>query len=680
MIRKFRNIHSFPSRTILSTVAILTVLLLVSGCLPPEKQAVKQVQFGFEDPVTRQIYDLQDRMQQDSLCSFFHHDDPTYRYYAVMAMASIGDSTSIDSLIPLLRDPNQDIQLACIYALGQIRSSRAELPLLEAFDPWDSLSESSVRNSAILEAIGKCGSEPYLEAMASVTTYEPTDSLYQIGLANGVFQYSLRGIIHPLGTTRMIEMVTDERRPERARLIAATYLARTAGIKLDTLVPEMVNLLRSEPNPDHRMALALAIGKSGSELARSSLMGLFPLEKDPMVRCNMVRALSNFPYVEVKDVLLSAFQDKDPYVGITASQVLMDIGDPKETPEWLTQARTTRDPWVKAYYYVAISRICPVFLPVTRTAVQSDLRHGLESIKDPHLRAVYVRALGKFGWNFPYLLQIWQQNKVPVVKTAAMEAIRDISDRPDFATIFGASSRNVRKNLAQYFLAAIESGDVGSMATAAGALRAPNAGYRLLVHSDSTFRKAMNLCQLPQDIETYNELAQTRAYFQKSTFKVRHPEFNHPIDWELVGKVKANSRAVIKTNRGNIIIRFFPEDAPGSVGNFIQLAESGYFSGKTFHRLVPNFVIQGGCPRGDGYGALGYSIRSELNRKSYDLPGRVGMASAGPHTEGTQFFITHSPTLHLDGRYSLFAEVETGLDIVRQILPGDTIEEVEMIY
>ncbi len=261
-----------------------------------------------------------------------------------------------------------------------------------------------------------------------------------------------------------------------------------------------------------------------------------------------------------------------------------------------------------------------------------------------------------------------------------MEAIRDISDRPDFATIFGASSKNVRKNLAQYFLAAIESGDVGSMATAAGALRAPNAGYRSLVHSDSTFRKAMNLCQLPQDIETYNELAQTRAYFQKSTFKVRHPEFNHPIDWELVGKVKANSRAVIKTNRGNIIIRFFPEDAPGSVGNFIQLAESGYFSGKTFHRLVPNFVIQGGCPRGDGYGALGYSIRSELNRKSYDLPGRVGMASAGPHTEGTQFFITHSPTLHLDGRYSLFAEVETGLDIVRQILPGDTIEEVEMIY
>lgn len=659
---------------------LLILYLLFSGCLPPEKQAVKQIRFGFEDNTTRQIYDLQDRQSLDSLYVFFHHEDPTYRYYAVLAMASVGDSMSIDSLVPLLTDRNQDIRLACVYALGQIRSSRAELPLLEAFDPWDSLSESTAMNAAILEAMGKCGQESYLLSMASVTTYQPTDSLYQIGLANGVFQYSLRGMVHPRGTKRMIEMLADERRPEKARLLAATYLARTQGINLDTLVPELVNLLRSEPDPDHRMILSSAIGKSGSELARSSLMGLFPLEKDPLVRCNMVKALGNFTYLEVKDVLRTAFQDKHPYVGMAASTVLMDIGDPKETPEWLIYARMCKDPWVKAHYYLAISRLCPVYLPVTRTAVQSDIRHALENTKDPYLKAVYVRALGKFGWNFPYLLQIWQQNKMPVLKTAAMEAIRDISDRPDFAIIFGASARNVRKNLAQYFIAAIESGEVGSMATAAGALRASNAGYRGLIHSDSTFRKAMNLCQLPQDIETYNELAETRAFFQKSTFKVKHPQFNHPIDWELVSKVKANTRAVIKTSRGNIILKFHPDEAPGSVVNFIQLAESGFYTGKVFHRVVPNFVIQGGCPRGDGYGALGYSIRSELNRLPYDISGRVGMASAGPHTEGTQFFITHSPTLHLDGRYSLFAEVETGLDIVRQILPGDTIEDIEIIY
>ncbi len=680
-MRMFFEHIGFPKDLKCAGVWVACVMAVVfSACLPPEKKAVKNIRTGFEDPVTRRIYDLQDRQQMDSLYLYLHADDPTYRYYATMAMASIGDSTCIDSLRPLLQDRHRDVQLACIYALGQIRSERAELPLLESFDPWDSLSESTARNAAILEAIGKCGNARYLHAMATVTTYLPTDSLYQLGLANGIFQYSLRGMVDHEGTKRMIEMVVDDRRPASARLTAATYLARTTGITLDTLVPELVTLLRSEADPSMRMALALAIGKSGSELARTSLIGLFPLEKDPMVRTNMVKGLSHFPYPDIKDVLRSAFQDEHPYVGMVASDVLMTTGDPKETPEWLLYARSIKDPWVKAALYVAISRMCPVYLPVTRTAVQTDIRRAVETIPDPYVKAVYIRALGKFGWNFPYLLQLWNKNRVPHVKTAAMEAIRDISDRPDFNTIFGVSAKNVRKNLAQYFLAAIESGDVGSMATAAGALRLPAANYRSLIRSDSTFRKAMNLCQLPKDLEAYNELAQTRAYLQNKDYQARKLAYSHAIDWSILAKVKANTRAVIKTEHGTIILKFYPDEAPGSVVNFIQLAESGFFTQKSFHRVVPNFVIQGGCPRGDGYGALDYSIRSEFNQLSYDRPGRVGMASAGPHTEGTQFFITHSPTLHLDGRYTLFGEVETGLDIVQQILPGELIQEVEIIY
>ena len=92
--------------------------------------------------------------------------------------------------------------------------------------------------------------------------------------------------------------------------------------------------------------------------------------------------------------------------------------------------------------------------------------------------------------------------------------------------------------------------------------------------------------------------------------------------------------------------------------------------------LVPNFVVQGGCPRGDGYGSLDYSIRSELPPLSYDREGLVGMASAGNHTEGTQFFITHSPALHLDGNYTIFARVVDGMDVVHQIQPGSKIESI----
>ena len=119
-----------------------------------------------------------------------------------------------------------------------------------------------------------------------------------------------------------------------------------------------------------------------------------------------------------------------------------------------------------------------------------------------------------------------------------------------------------------------------------------------------------------------------------------------------------------------------PVMAPGTVANFIELVNDGYYNGKNFHRVAPNFVIQGGCSRGDGYGSLNYAIRSELPQLHYDEGGYVGMASAGNHTESNQFFITHSPTLHLDGNYTIFAKVESGMDVVRQIQVGDVMNEV----
>jgi len=106
------------------------------------------------------------------------------------------------------------------------------------------------------------------------------------------------------------------------------------------------------------------------------------------------------------------------------------------------------------------------------------------------------------------------------------------------------------------------------------------------------------------------------------------------------------------------------------------LAESGFYNGKAFHRVVPNFVVQAGCPRGDGFGSLDFTIRSELAETYYDDEGYMGMASAGPHTEGTQLFITHSPTPHLDGRYTIFGKVTSGMDVVHKIGMQDIINQI----
>ena len=109
--------------------------------------------------------------------------------------------------------------------------------------------------------------------------------------------------------------------------------------------------------------------------------------------------------------------------------------------------------------------------------------------------------------------------------------------------------------------------------------------------------------------------------------------------------------------------------------NFIKLSENKFYNGTVFHRVVSNFVIQGGDPGGTGYGGPGYSIRSEFSPLTYER-GMVGMASSGKDTEGSQFFITHSATPHLDGRYTIFGKVIGGMDVVDEIMTGDSVVDV----
>jgi peptidyl-prolyl cis-trans isomerase B (cyclophilin B) len=133
--------------------------------------------------------------------------------------------------------------------------------------------------------------------------------------------------------------------------------------------------------------------------------------------------------------------------------------------------------------------------------------------------------------------------------------------------------------------------------------------------------------------------------------------------------------ARLKTSRGEIEIELFGDDATQTAAIFIQLARSGFYKGLTFHRVVPNFVAQGGCPRGDGWGDPGYAIRAEINRHKYTR-GAVGIADSGKDTGGSQFFITHSAQPHLDGRYTIFGRVTKGMDVVDKLDQGDTFDAV----
>ena len=133
----------------------------------------------------------------------------------------------------------------------------------------------------------------------------------------------------------------------------------------------------------------------------------------------------------------------------------------------------------------------------------------------------------------------------------------------------------------------------------------------------------------------------------------------------------------MKTNYGTIILELFPDKAPKTVANFLQYVQEGFYDGILFHRVVPNFVVQGGCPIGNGWGDPGYELRCEYNPLRYER-GSVGMAHAGKDTGGSQFFITHSVQPHLDGRYTIFGRVMEGMDVVDAIQVEDVIQKVQI--
>ncbi|MBA2356019.1 MAG: peptidylprolyl isomerase, partial [Acidobacteria bacterium] len=162
--------------------------------------------------------------------------------------------------------------------------------------------------------------------------------------------------------------------------------------------------------------------------------------------------------------------------------------------------------------------------------------------------------------------------------------------------------------------------------------------------------------------------------------RIRPAPVTLPVETYDAARVTAPSyspHAHVDTTRGTVEIELAVLDAPLTVENFTSLARKGYFDGLQIHRVVPAFVVQDGDPRGNGSGGPGYSIRDELNDRPYRR-GTVGMALAGPDTGGSQWFITHAPQPHLEGRYTVFGEVVSGMEVVDQLQVGDTITRVRI--
>jgi cyclophilin family peptidyl-prolyl cis-trans isomerase/HEAT repeat protein len=661
------------------------------GCepVPDVNDSVKlgAIELDLRDDGVRRLYDLRDRRQTDSLVLYLKHQDPALRYLAALSFASVRDTLAIDALAPLLQDPVEDVRIAAAFALGQTGSARAEPLLISAFDSRDSNSLHQRFNATVLEAIGKCGTRASLRHLAAVTTYEPTDTMLLLGLCRAIYRFSLRDSLEPAATALMIDYMTNTRIPERARVMAAHYFARNRNVVVDSaqmarLAP---TILRTE-NPDIRMALARGIGNTKNRPAFDMISKVILNPQDWRVRCNLINALAGHRYDTVRSLVVPLVLDTNPHVARTAAEFFIANGQAKDGDFYWRIARDNPNlHWSAraALYHASNKWLSSREEPEQKEYVSFRLKEIFGQSANPYERAACLHALAENGWQYRWIHERGFRDPHPAVKTAALQALNTILNRRDFYAFFGEGARGVRRELYLYLREAVASGDPGMIAEAAPGFQIPLLNFRSMRDSLRlpNFYSALQALQLPRDYEAHAALSKAIAYFEGRPAPVpARLAYNHPIDWARLTVLTPGSEVILHTVRGDVVLELFPHWAPGSVANFLELAGTGFFNGKNFHRVVPNFVIQGGDPRGDGYGALPYSLRTEIGLVRYDQEGMLGMASAGPDTEGTQFFITHSPTPHLDGTYTIFGRVLRGMDVVHRIQPGDVINSVTLEF
>ena len=655
----------------------MALMITINSCVPPSNEIITDINNANSDLVYQGIYNHQDKQNIDSVLLYFNHSNPGYRLAAVNAMASIQSELSIDSLVEILGDPIIEVRTAAAYALGQIGNLETVDPLMNAFVNKDTSDVDNVLNSTILEAIGKTGNKSLLDALASVESYRITDTLLLLGQSRAIYRYANRGINTQKGTNRMVELASNQAYPNEVRVIAANYLARAKDIDISKSQFRIAEALIGASDPNVRMAIALALRKVTEPDILKILQSQFIVEKDYRVKVNILKAFGSYKYIDNIDLILDHLDDENIHVANAAAQYLVDHGKRDDVEIYKTFAKKNLDHTVRAKIYASVLKHLPSYYIESRALIRSSLLRYLKELKGkPYVAKHYVAALGQDPYSYTYLKEAAIDSGVVTIRTAGMEALSKIVSGKSFVNTFRFRSDRVKIEILDIIKEQFAKGDVGTMAIGAGILSNEKIGYRNLIQNDSFLIAAAAKLSLPREIETYNEIKKALAYINNVKYKAEKNSYNHPINWKTLAMVSDSTIAVVRTNKGNFTIKLFGNTTPGSVANFIDLANDDFFDNKVYHRVVSNFVIQGGCPRGDGYGSLDYSIRSELPQLYYDHEGYVGMASAGLNTEGTQWFVTHSPTPHLDGKYTIFGKVTEGMDVVHQIVEGDKIIDV----
>jgi len=629
-------------------------------------------QSPLENKMGRAILSLGDERRTGDLMDLARNAGEEEQIWIARSFASIRDSLSIPLLkLWLLEGKSPELRRVSAFACGQFRSA-GNLALLE--QAYKKEAESKVKGEIIL-AIGKSGGGEWLVK----NRVDPSHDL------SGAFALAMTYThVSEDAPGWLVELARKGR--DAAKFHALYVLGRYSG-NLQAYQEELSQIAMQKLSTGEVGQLTRCLARLG-RTGYPAIHNLYAVNSASDARIQLLNGLKMADDSLKKSLIVKGLQDGSVLVRESALNLLNQAGDLLTGEELLLSIRREQNAMI--HYGLTALYMKQADRDEARR-LSEEIIQKIKSNDDPYIIGYQCLVLASDFRNLAFLEKLMWETPDILVREFAFDAIlkiRSDSRFPEFAREWDAERNGgiaLDAHLAGIIQKACETGDVSLLAMAAVFLRdtsLPKAATREIpieFSSVSFLEEALLRLKLPRDIETYGEVLKTLGLYRgKKIMGNLKPEYNNPPDWDLALRIPENQKIVFETDSGNIEVELWPDKAPATCAWFLKLIREEFFNEKRVHRVVPGFVIQSGCPRGDGFGSLMQTIRTEIHEDAVFNQGTLGMANAGEDTESCQWFITQAETPHLNGRYTAFGKVVGGMENVFRLNRGAIIRKVSI--